>query len=274
MNIDLEQCHQIGKNIEYYIRPATFPLAVKIVRDKSDVNFPHKRPSTDLHLQNFVCQNFKMSRTYGWTMLITEKDINCKIARMVYRWDVVDAKTLEEMKKFPIGLYAKNAAANDKFEKHLYGLDKDFHGLAISPLSRSKIIPDVVLIYCLPAQAMRFIQAYLYVQGGVLEFTAAGRVGSCHEGITKPLKTGKPQLVMLGNGDRIWGGAQDSEVLFSCPVNKLEILIEGLAATHKAGLRYPIPTYMNYAPGFQESFENKAWERAGGTIAREQDERG
>lgn len=154
------------------------------------------------------------------------------------------------------------------------GLDKDFHGLAISPLSRSKLIPDVVLVYCLPAQAMRFIQAYLYVEGGVLEFTAADRVGSCHEGITKPIKTEKPQLVMLGNGDRVWGGAQDSGVLFSCPANKLDILMEGLRATHKAGLRYPIPSYMNYAPGFQESFENRAFERAGGTIAREQDKRG
>jgi len=29
---------------------------------------------------------------------------------------------------------------------------------------------------------------------------------------------------------------------------------------------------MNYAPGFQESFENRASKRAGGTIALEQDE--
>ena len=271
MNIDLEKCHQIGKDIEKFIRPATFPLAVKIVGDESEVNFPHRQPSTDLHLQNFVCQNFKMSRTYGWTMLVTEKDINCKIARMIYGWDIIDEKTQEEMKKFPIGLYSKNAETDEKFGEHLYGLDYKFDGLAISPLSRSKILPDVVLVYCLPAQAMRFIQGYLYTEGGVLEFTAAGRVGSCHEGITKTIKTGKPQLVMLGNGDRIWGGAQDSEVMFSCPANKLDILMEGLSATHRAGLRYPVPAYMNYAPGFQESFESRAMERAGGTIARKQD---
>jgi hypothetical protein len=106
----------------------------------------------------------------------------------------------------------------------------------------------------------------------VLEFTAAGRVGSCHEGITKTIMTEKPQIVMLGNGDRVWGGAQDDEVLFSCPVNKLEILIEGLETTHSAGLRYPVPAYMNYSPGFQDSFETCAMERAGGTIAKKQDQ--
>jgi hypothetical protein len=50
--------------------------------------------------------------------------------------------------------------------------------------------------------------------------------------------------------------------------------MKGLEATHKAGLKYPIPTYMIYAPGFQEFFENNAFERAGGSIAREQDESG
>jgi len=129
-------------------------------------------------------------------------------------------------------------------------------------------VPDVVLIYCLPAQAMRLIQGYLYCEGGVLEFSAAGRMGSCHEGVVKSILTNKPQLVILGNGDRIWGGAQDSEVMFSCPHDKLDALMEGLEATHAAGLRYPIPTYMNYTPGFQESFEKEAVRRAGGTFIK------
>ena len=74
----------------------------------------------------------------------------------------------------------------------------------------------------------------------------------------------------VNDGDRIWGGAQDSEVLFSCPHDKLEILIEGLEVTHAAGLRYPIPAYMNYSPGFQESFEEEARKRTGGTLVEGQ----
>ena len=271
MRNEIERYHQIGKELERYIRPATFPLAVKIVRKESEIDFPHKRPTVDLHLQNFVCQNFKISRTYGWTMVVTEKDICCKIARMIYGWDAADDTSVDEMNRFSIGLYAKDQATNNKFGKHQYALNEEFYGLAISPLSRSKIIPDVVLVYCLPAQAMRFIQGYLYMEGGVLEFTAAGRVGSCHEGIIKTIVTEKPQIVMLGNGDRVWGGAQDGEVMFACPADKLDILMEGLETTHKAGLRYPVPAYMNYSPGFQESFESRAIDRAGGTIARKQD---
>jgi len=58
------------------------------------------------------------------------------------------------------------------------------------------------------------------------------------------------------------------EVVFSCPGEKMGILMEGLEKTHAAGLRYPIPQYMNYSSGFQENFEKAAMERAGGTIKK------
>jgi uncharacterized protein (DUF169 family) len=109
------------------------------------------------------------------------------------------------------------------------------------------------------------------MKGGVMDFTAAGRIGSCHEGIVKTYQTNQPQLVILGNGDRVWGGVDDNEVLFSVPINKLELLLEGLKATHEAGLRYPIPKYMNYKPGFQSDFKKRADTRSGGTLVKEKE---
>jgi uncharacterized protein (DUF169 family) len=268
MPTELDQYRKYGERIEALIRPATFPLAVKIIKDETEIKPEYKRPSRDMALQNFVCQNFKMARSYGWTIAITEADTNCKLARSIYGWD----KLTEEEKKwgedFAVGLYARDSVTAGKFEQHLYSLDDEIAGLIISPLVRTKIIPDSILVYCMPAQAMRFVQGYLFMEGGVLEFSAAGRVGSCHEGVIKTVKTNKPQYVTLGNGDRIWGGAHDHEVMFSCPGEKLDILMEGLEKTHTAGLRYPIPQYMNYSPGFQASFEKAADERAGGTIVK------
>ena len=83
------------------------------------------------------------------------------------------------------------------------------------------------------------------------------------------LQTNQPQLVILGNGDRVWGGAEDYEVMYSIPENKLELIIKGLEETHKGGLRYPVPKYMNYTPGFQKSFKKRAFKRAGGTLIKE-----
>jgi len=268
MTKELSDYQKMGQKIEEMIRPSTFPLAIKMVKSENEIQFRYKSPSTDLKLQNFVCQNFKMSRSYGWTMFITEKDINCAFARAIYGWDQITEQPEEFAHAFSIGLYSKDLETAQKTDRNIYRFDNGYHGMVISPLVRTKVEPDVVLIYCLPAQAMRFIQGYLYCEGGVLEFTAAGRMGSCHEGVVKAILTNQPQLVILGNGDRIWGGAQDSEVMFCCPQDKLDVLMEGLEATHVAGLRYPVPSYMNYTPGFQESFEKEAIRRAGGTFIK------
>lgn len=269
MTTELNQYRKYGERIEALIRPTTYPLAVKMIESETEIIPEYKRPSRDMKLQNFICQNFKMSRSYGWTIAITESDINCKPARTIYGWDIFTEEEKDWSEAFNVGLYAMNSDVSRKFAQHFHTLNNGCLGLIISPLTRTKIIPDSVLIYCLPAQAMRFVQGYLFMEGGVLDFSAAGRVGSCHEGVIKTIKTNKPQYVTLGNGDRVWGGAQDYEVMFSCPREKLDILIEGLEKTHTAGLRYPIPQYMNYSPGFQESFEKAAMDRAGGTIKKE-----
>lgn len=264
----IEEYRTFGQRIEALVRPATFPLAVKIVRSQAEIPPEYKRPSRDLGLQNFVCQNFKIARSYGWSMAVTAADTNCKLARAVYGWDVLTDEERKWAEAFSVGLYAQDGPTAGKFEQYLHRLDDPFEGLLIAPLTRCKFEPDTIMVYCLPGQAMRFIQGYLFMEGGVLSFSAAGRVGSCHEGVIKAIKTQQPQYVTLGNGDRIWGGAQDHEVMFACPAEKLPILMEGLERTHAAGLRYPIPQYMNFTPGFQAAFEQAAMDRAGGTIKK------
>lgn len=268
MNHTLNHYHELGRKIEEFIRPQTFPIAIKTISTESEIQPGFRRPLKKQNLQSFVCQNFKIARSYGWTVAVTRDDINCRAARSAYGWDEVSDEYADWQDRFTVGLYSKDTAASRETAAHVYRMENVFEGLVISPLARTKVVPEVVQVYCLPAQAMRLIQGYLYMEGGVLEFTAAGRMGSCHEGITKVMMTGKPQLVMLGNGDRVWGGAQDSEVMFACPASGLEMLVQGLEATHRAGLRYPVPAYMNYSPGFQEAFETRARDRAGGTIAK------
>ncbi|MFX1393234.1 MAG: DUF169 domain-containing protein [Promethearchaeota archaeon] len=269
MNENLERYREYGKKFEEFLRPATFPIAIKLIKNEDEIPPNSKSPKENLKIQNFLCQNFSMARRYGWTIAVREEDCVCRLARSVYGWDDINKDMVEFGHKFNIGLYAKDLETSKKLQKHIYMFNNEYIGLVISPLTRTKVKPDVVQIYCLPAQAMRLTQAYLYMEGGMLEFKDAGRIGSCHIGVIKTFQTDKPQLVILGNGDRVWGGAEDYEVMYSIPRSKLGTIIEGLEATHRAGLRYPIPKYMNYKPGFQERFRKRAKKRAGGTLIKE-----
>lgn len=269
MSKNLKIYQEYGKKFEEFLRLLTFPIAIKLIKNESEILTDYKKPKSDLKFKSFLCQTFKMVRSYGWTMAITEEDCICRLARGVYGWDPMTEATKNFANQFSVGLYAKDLETAKKWQDKLYLLKEKHLGLIISPLTRTKIEPDVVQIYCNPAQAMRLIQSYLYHKGGVLDFTSAGRGASCHEGVIKTIQTDEPQLVVLGNGDRVWGDADDSELMFSIPKSKLDIVIDGLETTHKAGLRYPIPKYMNYTPGFQTSFEEKRKREAGGTIIKE-----
>jgi uncharacterized protein (DUF169 family) len=266
----LEHYRELGRAIETYLRPATFPLAIKLIGAEAEIPAGSRRPASDLGLRTFICQNFRMCRSYGWTIAATQEDCSCKFARSLYGWDPGTGEWETWGRRFSVGLYANDVETSEKFREHNFVFESEYAGLVISPLTRTKVEPDVVQVYCFPAQAMRLIQSYLFFEGGVLEFSSAGRSGSCHEGVIKTFSTGLPQLVLLGNGDRVWGGAEDSEVMFAIPKGKLELIVEGLRRTHEAGLRYPIPKYLNYEPGFQQEFEQRAIDRAGGTIVKQE----
>ena len=53
----------------------------------------------------------------------------------------------------------------------------------------------------------------------------------------------------------MFGQTQDDEMAFSIPASKLEAVMEGLQSTHKNGIRYPIPTFMNYTAQFPPKYE-------------------
>jgi len=269
MSENLEKYQKIGTLLEFYLRPQSFPIAIKLIKNISEIPPESKHPKRDLKVQTFLCQNFRMVRSYGWTLAVLEEDCVCRVARIVYRWDEITEDYINFANKFVVDLYAQDEETAEKWGQQLNYIDPRYIGLVISPLTRTKIIPDIVQVYCNPAQAMRLIQAYLYYKGGNMEFSASGRGGSCHEGVIKTFIKDEPQLIILGNGDRVWGGAEDSEVMFSIPRSNLETVIDGLKKTHNAGLRYPIPKYMNYQPGFQPKFQKKAIERAEGTIVKE-----
>ena len=124
MDQSLEKFHRAGEAIERYIRPATLPLAVKLVREEREIPPESRRPHRVFGVQNFVCQNFKIARTYGWTMAVTQADTNCYLARNIYGWDPVTEETIAAAHQFNLGLYARDMETSARLEPHLYRLSE------------------------------------------------------------------------------------------------------------------------------------------------------
>jgi uncharacterized protein (DUF169 family) len=146
-------------------------------------------------------------------------------------------------------------------------VDRFDHGtyshILVAPLHRTAFDPDLFMLYGNPAQIMRLIQGVLYNVGGSVQSTSMGRLG-CATIITA-IQNEECRYLVPGNGDRIFGMTQDDEMAFILHPSKVNDLIDGLAATHKAGIRYPITSFFDFEAKFPPSYQEqmKIWQEAG-----------
>lgn len=240
----MEDWMKIGRSLEEILRVQTYPLAVKLVKDESEFPERTRRPEQKIA----VCQGLTMSRRYGWTMGITEKESGCPAANLAYGWTkLIDEKAMAE---FFLGAgYVSDEAGAKAIVQNLDRLEpKDYDGVIISPLTRTRIVPDVILVYGNPAQIMRLIQGAMHKEGNKVKSELAGMAASCTGGIVRTFNTGECQVVIPGNGDRIFAATYDNEMLFAIPAAKAEDIISGMRAQRLA--KYPIPVALPMPPPF------------------------
>jgi uncharacterized protein (DUF169 family) len=245
-----------------FIRPLTFPLAVKLV--KSVDEFPEKtrRPFKDMGFKTNVCVGMTMARKYGWTVGMSADDNACPIAAYTYGWSEPESETRKALADFMIVMkYAanENAAKTTMEAVEQVKLSKGkYAGVVFSPLERTRIEPDLVMIFCNPAQLMRLVHGATQETGVSVQSIFSGRGGTCTEGVLQTFKTAEPKVVLPGNGDRVWAMVQDEEMAFAIPANWLDPVIRGLEATHQTGVRYPIPVDVRHEPLFPGQLKDAA----------------
>jgi len=239
---DLESYREIGEKLTETLRLQCFPLAIKLVENED--RFPEgvRRPKT-FGMRITMCQGFAMSRRIGWTVGLTAEDMKCIPNLIAYGFaELEDQNALVEafraMDYYETDETAKKAISNMSLLK-----PEKYSGMVISPLGWTKILPDLTLIYCNSAQAMRLIQATVYKTGERIVTPLSGLGASCLEGVLRTFLSRKPGLVVPGAGDRVFGATQDHELAFTAPREMLKGIAEALKkAGYEKGVRYPIPT--------------------------------
>jgi len=244
----MEKWIDLAKKIKEIVNPDTFPVAVKILKDESEIPPKARRPLRDLKVVMAPCQGSAMARRYGWTVAFGPEDVGCAIAAHTYGWEREgdEAGAINFLTRVN---YVCDETAGREVLKAFQRLDMgDRLAVLYSPLERTKMEPDVVLVYANPAQMMRLIHGATYHTGKPIQSSFSGRAGSCTDGVIGAYLDKEVKVVVPGNGDRVWATCQDHEMLMAVPVGKLAEVVEGLEKTDQKGIRYPIPTYARYRP--------------------------
>ncbi|MBV8263582.1 MAG: DUF169 domain-containing protein [Candidatus Eremiobacteraeota bacterium] len=243
----------VAAKLDEFVRPTTFPVAVKFLRKGEAAPPKARRPLADMQRHVTVCQGWAIARRYGWTTVLRAEDMKCPLGALVAGFAVPNA--FYEEGNLCAGMYTADAAAGARSEAAVEKFAPgEIDGIVFGPLARVEFEPEILIVYGNAAQVMRLVAGALYKHGGRIHSSFAARM-DCSDHLVVPLRTDEPQVILPCNGDRIFAGAQDEEMAYTTPWHKVGDLLEGLEGTHKGGVRYPIPSFLTYEPGMPPKYE-------------------
>lgn len=240
------------------VNPATQPVGVNLVRDP-EVLAGARIKVRDQRLT--ICQQIAYSRMYGWSTWTDAATAHCVLGAGVT--GMIDRPTRVVSGEVNQGIYQQDRAAAAAMQERMPRVPTGVAGVLTYPLSRpvAGLAPELVVIYVNSAQAMRFVQAFLYREGGEFVMKSSGDAGVCARGVAQVYVSDQPTIEIPCLGDRRFALAQDHELLVGIPASWLERTAEGLSQTHKAGIRYPIPFQIPVGCDLPEDFITQAEDR-------------
>jgi len=219
------ELRQVNEALQLYIRPQTFPIALKLCRSESEIPERVRMPMRDLGYQIALCQAIGLARRFRWPMAVGKEDQCCAGGASAMGF-IADRPEDDRAKRLEYGKYTH---------------------LLVAPTEAADFDPDVIAIYGSSAQIMRLVQAARRgVESGVSAVATGG--GDCGDIVARTTLSEECQCILPSGGDRAFGGTQDHEMIFSMPPSKVEAVLKGLEESHRAGFRYPILTDLRHPP--------------------------
>jgi len=238
---------QINEVLTQYLRPQTFPVAIRMCTTASELPEKVRLPARDMGINISLCHAIAMARRYGWVIAV-DKTVSCYVPAISLGFVPVPADIAGGTFQASVGLWGmgKEQAAAAIAGMHRFETGKYQYAL-IAPLDRATFEPHVVMLYASPAQIWVLMSAYLNGAGkGGLETRLTTGAG-CTTYITKAMLTDEAQFVLVGTGERLVPHPQDYECAFSIPFGKMAATLKALESNYRTGVfRYPIPTFMRY----------------------------
>ncbi|HZK12183.1 MAG TPA: DUF169 domain-containing protein [Atribacterota bacterium] len=245
--MELNILHEYGNKIETYLKLNTFALAVKLLKNKKEIPSNAKRPKKDFGYHLSLCQAFAISRREGMPFAMLKEDMWCFEPVIGLGLAKVPQYFLEGHNRFPGTARTLEAGKNWAQSLPNFELGK-YEGIAFLPLSKTTFNPDLIILYCNPAQLTQIMIAINWIDGNDINCRLSGHAG-CVYSIVPTIQNNQFKVSIPCMGDRKRAMAQNDEIVFSSPIDKIKDLVAGLEAleTNKDGL----PVKFQQMPEYQ-----------------------
>ncbi len=243
---------EYGEELERMIRLPTFPLAVKLLTEEAAIPEGAERPLRNLGYRIPLCQGYAMSRKDGKTTAMFKEDMTCFEPVVGYGWVEPPQYFLEGYNRFPEDVKDLEAGRNYARDFPCLAVGK-YTGIVSAPLTTVSFEPDLVMLYCNPAQLSLLLLGKEYQDGHDLKCSLSSHA-ACVYSVVPIIKGGDCQVTVPCRGDRYIALAGDDEIIFTVPTKKLKDLLAGLRHVKKYGSKLPRNPQMRRDPYIPESY--------------------
>ncbi len=137
---------EVAQALDTYIRPLTFPLAVKMLKSEAEIPEKTRRPFQQMKKKIAICQGIGMARKLGWAVAMGKEDMQCALGAAPFGF-------FKDIDFFNDGNIAAGmfTASKEIGKKEEDLIDRFEHGLyshiLVAPLNRAAFEPDLFMVY-------------------------------------------------------------------------------------------------------------------------------
>ena len=232
----LGEFNECGKELEARLQLRTSPIAVKMLERKEDIPEGVMRPRRDTGLRFGLCQAFAKARRERVAVAMLKEDHWCYVPVIAFGLAEAPDLFLEGHADFPARVADQEAAKNLAKTSPRLTRGK-YVGIVSAPLRTANFKPDLSVIYCNTGQLRCLLTAMKYRSGYVVT-SRLEPGGACVQSTIPVLRSGECHVAVPCGGDRKHALAQDDEMIFSLPIERLEDLMAGLRHFDEVGAGY------------------------------------
>ena len=252
MKYQVKDYQNIGKKLKERLELETEIVAVKFIKNVSEIPDGFIRPVKDLGKKMTLCMAMAAARREGKNVSITVDDNPCTPISVAQGWtwvspiDLILSQIENKWQKNALGMIRVNNArlriggimAQWPFSRLL-----GHRGFIVAPLSGTPFIPDTAVIYGYPEQLVHVSQSLSWEGKFVPRGVETGFGDSCWAAGFMPMKSKKPVFTLLGMGDRAAGLAKKYEVAIGMPGKLVFYLNDNL---FKSGGEHNLTHYLEH----------------------------
>ena len=228
---------RMGQELSDLLTLRYSPIALKLIYDESEIPDGSMRPYRDKNGHLAMCQAFAMVRRERKSITMLRDDHWCV-------WPLVSSGlvelTDEDMDYMGRMLFFSDAEKGVEFLRSGYPRlesERQPVGFTLAPLEKTDFVPDVISVYCRPAQVRSILMAVRYETGEQLRLSLDS-VDSCVHS-TIPVLNGQDfNLTVPDPGEYERALTDEDELIFTLRGERLSSVVKNLKQLSSAGFGY------------------------------------